>query len=351
MKRVALIGVAGLNLGDTAIAKALGEACKARGWGFTLVHPGLVEHPLPQFAKLPFKRRRPADWFALRRLLRRSDVVLVGGGSLIQDKLGNSIVRGMLPHVFQVTSLVRASGRKPSLICVGVDRLYTWSGKWLAAVVLRKLTDRIIVRDRDSYRRARVLAGGEARLELCPDPAFAFRLPEGPAPEVGVTLVPSRHDIDRTEAAELFTQLVEAAGTKSAPVNIVLSDTSEAERAYTSAIAERLERSGREVRIHIPLSVEELLDRLAATPVVISMRLHPLILAFDARTCVAVSDNSKMVSLARDLQLPRISPARWLAGEKIAFDSSPLAEDARSARQAVKDRHSAAIAKVMGSLQ
>jgi len=351
MKRIALIGVAGPNLGDTAIAQAICEASERLGCEVTLVHPGKVSRPLPRFPQLIFSRRRIGDWRALRALMRRSDDVWIGGGSLIQDRLGTSPVRGMLPFVFQVALLACASGRRPTLMCVGVDRLYTRLGKRMASLVLRRLTSRIVVRDPQSFRRARVLAGGAARIRLCPDPAFVLRIVADTAQDADVILVPSRHDMKWQDAAELFAQLLDYIKVPRSSIDMVLSDTSAPERDYADEVARALERRGFPVRCHVPQTLDALLERLAAAPLLLSMRLHPVILAFSDRNCVIVSDNSKLTSLARELGLPRISPAKWFAGDRLAFDSGALEEAAGAARSRLREARAADFAQALEQLQ
>jgi len=250
-----------------------------------------------------------------------------------------------------VALLAWLSGRKASLMCVGVDRLYTSQGRRLAAILLRRLTRRIIVRDRNSYRRACVLAGSAELIELCPDPAFALRLPSAVAQNACVTLVPSRHDMPWQDAAAMFCLLLGEAGQTDTPVNMVLSDNSAAEQGYADRIFSRLVEKGHKVRCHVPETVDSLLMLLAAAPRLLSMRLHPLILSFADRNCVVVSDNSKMVSLARDLGLPRTSPKKWLAGEGLALSAEPIDRNTSETRAQMKASCSTLLEKVLDQLQ
>jgi len=257
----------------------------------------------------------------------------------------------MIPFVCQIALLARIGGHIPTLMCVGVDRLDSRLGKRLASFVLRRLTKRIVVRDQQSYRRARVLAGGSERIQVCPDPAFVLRIDPDTAQDANVTLVPSRHDMQWQDAAALFAQLLESIQVSKSSINMVLSDTSASEREYADNIRRHLGEQGFDVRCYIPQTVDALLERLAAAPLLLSMRLHPVILAFSDRNCVIVSDNSKLTSLARELELPRVSPAKWFAGERLVFDSRPLDAKTSAARVKLREARSSAFTRTLEQLQ
>lgn len=307
MKQVLLVGVAGPNLGDTAIAQVLADGFSSRGHKVTVVHPSGAISPVEGHRNVSLNRQSSSSLWRFCRLIANSEIILIGGGSLIQDKLGCTAVRGMLPFVAQVAFLCRALGRPAILCCVGIDKLHSRFGKLLARLIMRWLVAGIIVRDTSSLRRGRVLAK-TTDIAVNTDPAMALRLPAEIAPSYRLGLIPSRHDNPQPTVLSALIAIAGVSNSRDDPLAVILSDTSPAELELGQALREELSSAGYVSKLIVPSSVPELLSALGSCHRLASMRLHPAILAYADRPSLLVSANSKMKSLSRELGLPRVSP-------------------------------------------
>lgn len=104
---------------------------------------------------------------ALRRTLASADLLLSGGGSLLQ----NATSFRSLAYYLLTFRLARAAGVPWLIHAQGLGPLRGWWARRLAAGALRGATA-VTLRDEDSLRLARELGVPEARLSLTADPAF-----------------------------------------------------------------------------------------------------------------------------------------------------------------------------------
>jgi len=175
--RIGILGAVGTNLGDEAVAVASVSLLRRAGldaeFSITTAVPGAITRSYPDLDEFVLRRSSPWGWVRLVRWIYSLDVLLVGGGSLIQDKLGISRLRGLIPFLSQVLAIARFA-RKPILtLPVGVDRLETELGRAMAGPVLRKF-DYLQVRDPGSASNAKEYGGGAIDPVLVCDPAFSL---------------------------------------------------------------------------------------------------------------------------------------------------------------------------------
>lgn len=176
MKRVVLFGAVGYNLGDEAIAVAAAKYMRLVDPEFDVrigtLKKGVISEHYADLKEFTINRRSPAGWLEIVRVIGSADVVVLGGGTLVQDRLGISPLRGMIPYAFQVLSVAKIFGKPVATLPIGVDELQTALGRFLAGRLLRAI-DRLTVRDSVS----RGLASAYGKLEvsevtLSVDPAY-----------------------------------------------------------------------------------------------------------------------------------------------------------------------------------
>lgn len=170
MKKVLLFGAVGYNLGDEAIALALREDFKK--YQIDLQFSAMTDLLLPKDNYFIFNRKNPLDWLKTAWRILQAEAVLVGGGTVIQDKLGISKFRGMLPYICQVAFLARLLGKKVYTVPIGADKLNTDMGRDYAAYFLKSLSYAAF-RDTESLAYARQLAPDiQAQSTEFADPAY-----------------------------------------------------------------------------------------------------------------------------------------------------------------------------------
>lgn len=115
------------------------------------------------------------DRGALLGHLRRCDVVVFGGGSIVKE-LGSTTGRNRHSTLLMLLALVTAVRwifRKPMLMSnVGVGPITTRTGRLLAGLILRQVT-LVSVRDQASHDLAARLGCSDAKLRLVPDAVWA----------------------------------------------------------------------------------------------------------------------------------------------------------------------------------
>jgi polysaccharide pyruvyl transferase WcaK-like protein len=159
------------NLGDRAIQQAM---CRSIG----ALHPTCR---MTVVSREPERTRRsfgactippgPRGFIALCRAIRRSRLVLVGGGGLFQDD--DSLVK--MPYWAARVALVRFLGRPVVGYSLGVGPLSSVPGRWAARLAFAMMTQ-VTVRDRAAEAVARPLS--RRAVSILPDPAIAL----APAP-------------------------------------------------------------------------------------------------------------------------------------------------------------------------
>lgn len=305
--RVNVYGAAGYNLGDDAIALAATRVltetapraqlriASVAGSGFSRRY-GL--------AAVAVNRRSPLGILRLVESIRRADVVLLGGGTLIQDKLGLSRLRGMLAYVNQVATVARALGKPLGTLPIGVDELGTSLGREYAARVLSRL-DLLVVRDPRSLELANAYAGGNlAQGFAAADPAYLFSQGLGPADPARVDLPQQpyavlslvneelRFDPALEILATTLRQLLH--GTEIEKVVLLAMDRRPSEE---SVIYERLLTQHPDLASNCVIAVPH--DAVVANHVVtnarlvVAMRLHAMIFALGRAPLFGISRTTK----------------------------------------------------------
>lgn len=175
MPRVLLVGYYGHgNLGDEAMLEAIAGDLRAAIPDLVLevvtADPaGTAQH----HAARPVPRRNAP---ALLAAIARADLVLVGGGSLLQDvtSLRN------LCYYLGVIALAKAAGKPLMLYANGIGPIASALGRLLVGPVLRRV-DRITVRDVESQHELIGLGINRPQAIVAADPALGLGCP-GRAP-------------------------------------------------------------------------------------------------------------------------------------------------------------------------
>ncbi len=300
------------NLGDEAILAQMVAGLRTRYPLATIdvlsATPGETAHELGVAATPRM------DVGAVRRAIERSDVVLSGGGGLLQN---STSLKSLLYYAGVIRSAVGA-GKRTMIFAQSIGPLDFWGKQtvrsWCAGVAAATVRD-----DRSRELLASLLPN--VAIERGADPVFAYDLPEKP-PDLDAAGLGLASDplvvvaIRKTARFDDVTAIV--AGAVDA-----LSERYRARVAFVpfggQADAEAATMVVRKCRSRPALIALEGLDQVAAAiaraRVVIGVRLHALILA--ARFSVpflAIAYDPKVQGLCEDLAYP-LAPL-WSPGQR-----------------------------------
>lgn len=331
--RVHLYGSAGHNLGDDAIAVAAshviaGVAPAARLSVASVAGAGFGERY--GLDTISVDRSNPLGMLRLIASLRRADVVLLGGGTLIQDKLGLSRLRGMLAYVDQLSAIARALGKPLGTVPIGVDELGTHLGRRYAARALARL-DLLVVRDQRSLELAKEYAGAQAPPALvAADPAYL--LPDREASSEDVASAESRRpyavlslvneDLEFESALDRLAGAARkllAGGAVARLVLAAMDRRASEERAIFARLLERHPDLHAVTDVEVPHDAFEASRLIGQAAVVVAMRLHAMIFALGRVPLFGISRTTKTSTFLTDAQV-----------RHAAFDSLPGPDELHS---------------------
>jgi polysaccharide pyruvyl transferase CsaB len=252
------------------------------------------------------------EWRTVRESIRRADVVLSGGGGLLQNQTS---LRSLLYYASILREAVRA-GRKAMIFAQSIGPLDFWGRSFVRRFC--RGVDRATVRDERSLRLLRELLP-RTPIERTADPVFLYE-----AAEAGVDL--SAEGLGPESGPYAVISVRRSAGSRDAPQVVARAVDRLAQRhgiraaflplggAADAAISTDVIRACASDPVLLPeCSLAKAAAILSEARVVIGMRLHALVLA--ARYAVpflAIPYDPKVSALCEDLEYP-LAPL-WTPG-------------------------------------
>lgn len=301
------------NIGDEAILGALlRDVHEVRpDLGFVVLSAKADAGPVPPGVRVTYASR--LDPSRVLAAMRRTEMLILGGGGLIQDVTS---LRSLLYYLGLIWT-ARRLGLPVAIYGGGIGPVTTAAGRRLARAILPQV-DLLALRDQLSLETALALGVPDTQVALTADPAFSLeRSPESVgAPGPAALAALGRAGVPGDRADRLVGWALKA------PV------TAEDERAFGEAIGRVAAQTGL-FPVLLPFHPEQdlaMLDRLtrvagtgcavvrdvrepallqevvSAMTAVVAMRLHGVIFAVAAGVpCVALSYDPKVDALARDV--------------------------------------------------
>ena len=299
------------NLGDEALLDAIVERLRSRYPGATI--DVLSNDPAGTASRLGVEATPRADPRAVRRAIARADVVLSGGGGLMQNVTS---LRSLLYYAGIVRAATRA--RKHTMIFAqSIGPLDRW-GRLVVGACCSRVAAATVRDERSRALFASIVPN--VRVERTADPVFLLEPGnepldlraeglDGPGPLVVVSVRRWQgHDATVGLLAAAVDRLAERHGAQVA--FLPLGGAPDAD-ASTSVI-----RRARSTPVLLPAyPIHQAMQVLGRASLVIGMRLHALILA--ARMGVpftALPYDPKVTSLLEDLRYPL--PALFVPGAR-----------------------------------
>jgi polysaccharide pyruvyl transferase WcaK-like protein len=304
---VTICGVAGYNRGDDAIALAMVEGLRARLPALDARVAMLTLGAIPAAPGVtPFlaARGKPAGLLALVRAIAAADLVILGGGSIIQDKFGGGRVKGILGYAWLVARLARLFRRPLVTAPIGVDTVATDHARHVAGELLASARA-IFVRDARSLANARAITAGTRAPapELVCDPAFVLA-GAPPAPDGPVILSPAFEDEYDDLVIDIFArtaaEAVERLGRDVVVVSMDSRDDARVARIVAAVPAAQRAR----VDAAYPATLDAALTVLRGGSALIAMRLHAMILSYGTAPIACLSRTTKTDAFMEDYRVP-----------------------------------------------
>lgn len=283
MPRVLIAGYYGYgNAGDEAMLAAIVRSLRAQAPDLDIaVLSADPELTARTFSVEAVKR---LDLRAVFRAIRRADLVLMGGGSLLQDVTS----RRNMVYYLGVAELARLRGRPAMLFANGIGPVRTASGRLLMRVLANRLR-LITVRDEASLEELKRLGVTRPRIELSADPALLLPPPSRAAgefllrqaglrdwegPLVGISVRPWKgSEAAGLAVAQAVDRFCRAHGARAVFLPMQYPGDGEASRQVAAAM---------ETEPFLPaerLDAAELLNIAAAMDLVVGVRFHALVFA------------------------------------------------------------------------
>jgi polysaccharide pyruvyl transferase CsaB len=235
------------------------------------------------------------NWVHVVRAVSRCDVLVSGGGGLFQDATGSLSLYYYLLVIF----LAKFLNKKVFMYAIGVNRLKKLNGFVTARVL--NLADRITVREADSKNLLTVAGCDKNKIELVADPVLlrtvVTRDIREKNPRIAFILRPQRHQQRRSAAA--FAQLADSLSQRLAARIIFIPFQPLQDREFSGAVKAMMNCDADIVAWE---NTDELCDAVAGTDLVISQRLHGLILAvLYGLPLLGISDDPKIGRFLKEL--------------------------------------------------
>lgn len=304
--RVLVSGYHGMgNLGDEAVLAAFVQHLKEIDPKAECV--ALSGDPSETSAAHGIEAVPRASLGAIIREIRRSDIVISGGGSLLQDATGKKSV----PYYLGIIALARMMGRPVSVYAQGVGPLNHAFSRWLVKRTLPRASV-ITVRDEASARLLQEVGVVKPEVMLVADPAFGLVPCDPPdamavqAPNTVMFCLRPWPGLDGREAE--YALAIDRAVSELGICPVFLAFQPDRDLEVAHRIADQCRVGGKSPAvISCDMVPEEVLGLISRAEMVVGMRLHSLIFAANAGVpAVAIDYDPKIRAHCQRVSEPYI---------------------------------------------
>lgn len=346
MSRTVILGYYGFaNTGDEALLEAIAAALRRRRPDLEIaVLTAGRRGAAPVPGATAVDRWRPV---AVARALRAADLLIAGGGTLLQDRTS---LRSLAYYV-GVILLARQMGRKVMLYANGLGPLGTDAGRWLARQAL-EAADAVTLRDRRSLADLQVLfpdLAGKARLTA--DPALCLTPDEGGPGEEAVPdllasagLAPGRRFVaacvrpwEGVPYEAPLAAALDAAAARHGLATVFLPMQVPRDVAASRRVMDRMRTEAHLLeRVLAPRRFMAVLGRAQA---VAAMRLHAAVLAAALHLpALGIAYDPKVEGVVADLGLPLVGRPGELTAARLEAALEDLIARREEHREALRQR-------------
>ncbi|MCW2277459.1 polysaccharide pyruvyl transferase CsaB [Heliophilum fasciatum] len=312
MSTVVLSGYFGYeNAGDEALLKAMIAALRRRRPNLEIiVLSGQPEATAKAYQVKAVYRYNP---IAVLTSLLRADLVISGGGSLLQDVTGPLTV----PYYLLVVAMAALLGRKAMFYAQGIGPVNGRLAQWMIRHVANRI-DLITLRDAASRERLQEMGVTRPPVHITADPVFA--LPPWDGIEAGEPASPpeaifclrrwSAHDAMEKACMELARYLLERGWQVT-----FLPMHAQQDVPISQEMGRRLDHPRVRVLDH-DLNFEHALQLIARSSLMVGVRLHALLFATLVSVPVlGIAYDPKVSGFLAELERPAFGDTHPLTGE------------------------------------
>ena len=292
-KNIAVSGYYGFeNFGDEAILKVIVSELKARDYGVTV----FSKNPENTKNKLEVNSVYTFSLSGIFKTLKNSDILISGGGSLLQDVTS---LKSLFYYLFVIGAALFLKN-EVIIFAQGIGPINNPIGRLLTKTLLKKCKY-ITVRDEKSLFRLR---GWNLKPELVSDPVWSLpvgnRMPEG---RVGVQLR-SWKNLSRSYLSKLAKSVVSNFSDKDIYI-YSFQDALDLEVCKNFEAELKLLKPDINTQILNGLSIDETIESFSHLDFLIGMRYHACLLALKyGIPTLALSYDEKVEKIAKRFDLP-----------------------------------------------
>lgn len=305
MKKLVISGYHGFgNIGDEAILKAMLAEFKKMDKEIELtVLSQRPENTKEQFDVHAVDR---SSMFKVIKTIIKSDILISGGGSLLQESTGRLSIFYYL-FIYFIAMIFR---KKIIIFSHGIGPIYRKSSKALIKFVFNRVS---CISVRDKYSKEELISYGvkPEKIDVTADPVICFKkfgMEKGKGlfskygqydpslPTIGFAVKSSRSDAVEVKFSKIIDQL------KETPCNVVLIPFHYSEDL---SLIEKIIRINHHdiISINEKHSVEEVFSMIEAMDVLVGVRLHALIFSAVSETpMVGISYDPKIDAFLDSIQ-------------------------------------------------
>jgi polysaccharide pyruvyl transferase WcaK-like protein len=310
-KKIALFGVAGFNRGDDAITASIIQMLDlkygAQQWLISVQREGIFKSDL--INEILLSRKSISYHLKIIIGIARSDLIIIGGGSIIQDEFGCSWFKGIISIYAEIVFIAKIFRRPVITAPIGVDQLHSKTGEKIAKYILNGCSQ-IFVRDNTSFQHANNLRKKDIPLFLACDPVITYQPKH--IKQQSNTLILSPAFEGKNESV-LF-KIHEAAiisFLKFYPtgkcVVVAMDDREKEDAGRIKAFLSSLDLSiQNKCALIIPKNHTEAATILTSGSCLLAMRLHAMILASGYLPVLCLSRSTKTDAISMELSIQKI---------------------------------------------
>lgn len=295
-KRFVLSGYFGFkNFGDEAILSVLVKKLKQDKHRLTIISSD------PKYTMKQFKHIRSVYTFKILDIIgaiSKSDILISGGGSLLQDVTS---IKSLIYYLF-IIFLGLILGKKVIIFAQGIGPIKSPIGQFLTKELLKHCTY-VSVRDTKSFE---LLKSWHINADLLCDPIFSTEIPKTTKKDVVAVQLRNFRTMSEDFIDRLAQKIVSEFPNK--PIEIYsFQDSIDLE------ICQKLEKSLKlldnniKVTLYSDLTNDEIVEKISQVKYLIAMRFHAIIIGLLANTQIlSINYDIKVEKISKEFGLPMI---------------------------------------------
>ena len=295
-KRIVISGYYGFaNFGDEAILAVLLNKLKQ----FDVEPIVLSSNPRKTSLEFMVNSINSFDFHQVSGIIKQSDILISGGGSLLQDVTS---LKSLIYYLWVIFTALRYK-KKVVIFAQGIGPIRNKIAQFVTACILKKCTY-ISVRDSKSQK---LLEWMGVKSNLVTDPIFSLNLPF--VSDKGTVGVQLRDFASLSDSLlnKLARQIIKDFSDKKIELYSLQDSLDYSVCDKFMKILKSIS-SNLEVEIVSGLSLEEMISKISKLEYMVAMRFHALVVALKMGIkCVGINYDVKVEKLANEANIPLIS--------------------------------------------